>query len=224
MTILYQDNRIIVCLKPAGVVSVDETGGMPSLLRAALSDGNACIRTVHRLDAAAGGVMVFARSRMAAALLSQQIRARTFEKEYLAVIHGCPAALEGTLCDYLGYDRSQRRAFRADAPSRDVREAVLDYRVLENSGGLSLLAVRLHTGRTHQIRAQLALRGMPLFADRKYGAEDGGAQLALWSRRLAFTHPQSGQRMEFTAAPPESEPWTNFAETVSKIEREGIFQ
>ena len=95
MTILCQDSRILVCLKPAGVVSVDEPGGMPALLRQALGDAHACVRTVHRLDAAAGGVMVFARSRMASSILSQQIRERKFQKEYLAVICGQPDASEG---------------------------------------------------------------------------------------------------------------------------------
>lgn len=113
MEILYQDNRILVCIKPSGVVSTDEPGGMPQRIRDCLGDAHACVRTVHRLDAAVAGVMVLARSRMAAELLSEQVRARTFEKEYLAVLSGIPDAPEGTLRDLLFYDRASRTAVRS---------------------------------------------------------------------------------------------------------------
>ena len=112
MDILYQDNRIAVCLKPPGVLSTDEPGGMPSLLRAAL--GTDCVRTVHRLDAAVGGVMVFARSRMAASILSEQIREHRFQKEYLAVVHGMLPA-EGRMQDFLLRDRRDGMTRVADA-------------------------------------------------------------------------------------------------------------
>lgn len=215
MTILYQDNRIVVCVKPIGVLSTDEPNGMPSLLREALDCS--CIRSVHRLDAAVGGVMVYARSRVAASVLSQQIREHSFEKEYLAAVCGCPAAPCGMLRDYLGYDRAARKAFSSDAPSREAKEAVLDYCLLETCGDVSLLRIRLHTGRTHQIRAQFALRGMPLLGDRKYGqAEENIDTPALWSYRLSFTHPQSGERLTFSAPPPAALPWLRF----SRIERE----
>lgn len=215
MTILYQDNRIVVCIKPVGVLSTDEPNGMPALLREAL--GCACIRSVHRLDAAVGGVMVYARSRAAAAILSQQMREHSFEKEYLAAVCGCPDAPCGTLRDYLGYDRAARKAFSSDAPSRETKEAVLDYHVLETRDEVSLLRIRLHTGRTHQIRAQFALRGMPLLGDRKYGqGEEAADTPALWSYRLTFTHPQSGKRLTFSAPPPAALPWLQF----SRIERE----
>ena len=116
MEILYQDNRILVCIKPSGVVSTDEPGGMPQRIRDCLGDAHACVRTVHRLDAAVAGVMVLARSRMAAELLSEQVRARTFEKEYLAVLSGIPDAPEGTLRDLLFYDRASRTARVMPAP------------------------------------------------------------------------------------------------------------
>ena len=172
MDILYADKRILVAIKPAGVLSTDEPGGMPSLLRAQLGDDRACVRTVHRLDAAVQGVMVFARSARAASLLSEQIRDRGFQKEYLAVVHGAPPE-GGTLCDLLGRDRQQRMTYVADAPGKDVREAKLSYRVLQRREGFSLVSICLHTGRTHQIRVQFASRGWPLAGDRKYGTEDG---------------------------------------------------
>ena len=209
MEILYQDNRIVVAVKPAGILSTDEPGGMPSLLRQALNTD--CIRTVHRLDAQTGGVMVFARSRMAASLLSQQVRERQFSKCYLAAVHGTPQPQSGEMRDLLGRDSVRRVTYVADTPSADTREALLTYETLDTADGLSLVRVQLHTGRTHQIRVQFTSRGLPLAGDRKYGIpEDGIVPLALWAYRLSFAHPQTGQEMSFTCPPPETEPWTRF--------------
>lgn len=209
MEILYQDNRIVVAVKPAGILSTDEPGGMPSLLRQALNTD--CIRTVHRLDAQTGGVMVFARSRMAASLLSQQVRERQFSKCYLAAVHGTPQPQSGEMRDLLGRDSVRRVTYVADTPSADTREALLTYETLDTADGLSLVRVQLHTGRTHQIRVQFTSRGLPLVGDRKYGIpEDGTVPLALWAYRLSFAHPQTGQEMSFTCPPPETEPWTRF--------------
>ncbi len=209
MEILYQDNRIVVAVKPAGILSTDEPGGMPSLLRQALNTD--CIRTVHRLDAQTGGVMVFARSRMAASLLSQQVRERQFSKCYLAAVHGTPQPQSGEMRDLLGRDSVRRVTYVADTPSADTREALLTYETLDTADGLSLVRVQLHTGRTHQIRVQFTSRGLPLAGDRKYGIpEDGIVPLALWAYRLSFAHPQTGQEVSFTCPPPETEPWTRF--------------
>lgn len=209
MDILYQDKRILVAVKPAGVLSTDEPGGMPSLLRAHLGEEKACVRTVHRLDAAVSGVMVFARSVKAASLLSEQMRQRRFTKEYLAVVHGCPPPA-GELSDLLGRDKQRRMTYVADAPGPDVREAKLGYEVLQSCEGSSLVRVRLYTGRTHQIRVQFASRGFPLAGDRKYGVEDGFGTIALWSHRIGFTHPETGEPMEFTALPPKEGAWERF--------------
>ena len=155
MDILYQDNRIAVCLKPPGVLSTDEPGGMPSLLRAAL--GTDCVRTVHRLDAAVGGVMVFARSRMAASILSEQIREHRFQKEYLAVVHGMLPA-EGRMQDFLLRDRRDGLTRVAEAGTPGAKEARLSYRVLARIDDKTLVRVALETGRTHQIRVQFSAR------------------------------------------------------------------
>ena len=208
MEILFSDRRVCVCVKPAGVLSTDEPGGMPEKLRAAL--GDPCVRSVHRLDRTVGGVMVYARSRMAASLLSEQVRAGRFEKEYLAVVCGAPEPEAGELRDLLRRDRVSRRTEVVSAPGKDVREAVLRYETLEKAEGLTLLRVALETGRTHQIRVQLASRGLPIRGDGKYGtaAEEG---IALWSRRIAFDHPETGERMTFSAPPPrEQYPWRLF--------------
>ena len=154
MDILYQDDRIVVAVKPVGVLSTDEPGGMPELLRAQLHTD--CIRTVHRLDAQVSGVMVFARSRMAAALLSQQIRERRFTKEYLAVLCGTPSQPSGILTDLLARDPQRRLTYVADPPPPSAREARLSFATVDSSDGMTLVRVRLHTGRTHQIRVQFA--------------------------------------------------------------------
>ena len=209
--ILYQDSRILVCLKPPGVVSVDQPGGLPALLRAQLGDAAPCLRTVHRLDQRVGGVMVLARSRMAARLLSQQVAERVFYKEYLAVLCGVPGEDSGVLRDLLGYDRVLRRAYVAQTPGPEVREAVLRYRVLEVHGEDTLAAVALETGRTHQIRCQFASRGFPLAGDRKYGAPGlEGPGIGLWSCRISFRHPQTEEWVSFSAPPPAEEPWARF--------------
>lgn len=216
---LYQDNRILVCLKPAGVRSTDEPGGLPGLLRQQLGNAKACLRTVHRLDQVVGGVMVLARSRKAAQLLSEQVADRRFEKEYLAVVQGTPSSSEGEFRDLLGRDKARRITYVAQAPGKEVREAVLQYRLLEVRDGFSLVAVRLLTGRTHQIRCQFSARGLPLVGDQKYGgAQQQMEGIALWSHTLAFDHPQSGQRLHFEAMPPKSWPWTLFSSLQPKLD------
>lgn len=208
MTIVYQDERIVVAVKPNGVLSTDEPGGMPSLLRQTL--GTDCIRTVHRLDAQTGGLMVFARSRKAAALLSEQVRERQFSKGYLAVVHGVPQPPAGQLRDLLGRDSVRRVTFVADTPSAETREALLDYEMLESSGSLSLVQVHLHTGRTHQIRVQFSSRGLPLLGDIRYGSKDPNCTAALWSCRLAFRHPVTGREVDVFCPPPRAYPWDLF--------------
>lgn len=217
MELLYTDARIVVCLKPAGVLSTDSPGGMPELLRRALGEGETgCVRTVHRLDQPVGGVMVFARSRMADSLLSQQIQRHEFQKEYLAVLQGVPAAPQGLLSDLLRRDKQTRRTVVAKESDPDARPAQLRYRLLSQRDGNSLVHIVLLTGRTHQIRAQFSARGLPLYGDGKYGAAAGGP-LGLWSYRLAFRHPQSGEALCFTHDPPAAPPWDIFEYEIKQI-------
>jgi len=210
MDIIYEDSRIVVAIKPAGIISTDKKGGMPELLRQELH--TACIRTVHRLDAPVSGLMVFARSAYAAGELSRQIRDGEFGKAYLAVIRGVPAEAQGELTDLLGRDRERRMTYVAREPGKGVQEARLRYRVLAEVEGLALVRVELLTGRTHQIRVQFASRGMPLAGDRRYGLEgDPVFPIALWSAHLAFRHPESGEKLVFDRTPPHIEPWDLFA-------------
>ncbi len=211
MELLYSDNSLAVCVKPAGALSTDGPGGVPEMLRDALGDANADVYTVHRLDRVVGGVMLLARTPSAASALGRQVMDGRFQKAYLAVVHGVPAAPEGTFTDLLRRDRRECKTYIADAPGRDAREAISDYTLLQSAGGLSLLRITLRTGRTHQIRAQFAHHGLPLVGDRKYGTlTDGETPIALWSHALAFDHPETGARMAFTLPPPEIWPWTDF--------------
>ena len=208
MEIIYQDRDMVVCVKPPRVLSTDEPGGVPELVRQALGDEQAVVRTVHRLDRVVSGLMVLARSKKSASELSRQIREGAFEKEYLAVVHGGPERDEGTLRDLLLRNKAERKTYLVSEPGKDVQEAILHYRVLDRAEGLSRVRIRLETGRTHQIRAQFSGRGMPLVGDKKYGLPEEDCQIALWSYRLKFLHPYTGKTMEFVLEPPRDYPWT----------------
>ena len=208
MEILYLDADIVVCVKPQRVLSTDEPGGVPELVRRELGDEKADVRTVHRLDRVVGGVMVLARSASAASELSRQIRENEFGKEYLAVVHGVPEAEEGQLRDLLGRDKARRMTFVAAEPGKGIQEAVLSYRVLNRADDLTRVRIRLHTGRTHQIRVQFASRGMALVGERKYDTREDPCEIALWSNMVEFTHPRTGARMIFRKEPPRAYPWT----------------
>ena len=208
MELIYVDEDILVCLKPARVLSTDEPGGVPDLCREALGDPKADVRTVHRLDRVVAGLMVLARNVKSASELSRQIRDNEFEKEYQAVVHGGPEADSGTLVDLLGRDKARKMTFVATEMAKGVQEAVLDYWVLNRNPEMTKVQIRLHTGRTHQIRVQFASRGWPLVGERKYSELNDPCEIALWSCRLAFTHPKTGEKMEFTHQPPQEFPWT----------------
>lgn len=206
MELIHVDRDIVVCIKPPRVVSTDEPGGLPDLIREALGDPN--VRTVHRLDRVVSGLMVLARTKKSASELSRQIRSDTFEKEYLAVLHGVPESSEGTLRDLLLRNKQERKTYVVHEPGKDVQEAVLKYRMLSNAEKLSKVQIQLITGRTHQIRAQFSSRNLPLVGDRKYSNCEDDCEIALWSHKIAFDHPYTGKRMEFVKDPPLVYPWT----------------
>ena len=210
MEIIYCDNAIVVCVKPPRVLSTDEPGGMPDLVRQALENPAADVRTVHRLDRVVGGLMVLARNANAAAQLSQQIREGIFEKEYHAVVHGIPNEKTGTFRDLLIRNKARKMTMVVQEPEKGAQEAVLHYRVLKQQEQMSLVGIRLETGRTHQIRVQFSSRGMPLVGERKYSTLEDSCEIALLSSRLCFNHPVTLERMTFSIKPPNSYPWSAF--------------
>lgn len=209
--LIERDDSFLVCVKPAGVLSTDEPGGLPELARRELGDPTADVRTVHRLDRVVGGLMVLARSAESASRLSAQVRDGTFEKEYLAVIHWRPHSASGVFTDFLVRDPGERKTYVTGRPGRGVREARLEYETLASRRGMSLMRIHLITGRTHQIRAQFSARGLPLVGDRKYSRLPDGCPIALWSYRIGFCHPVTGERLSFVRKPPGIYPWTVFA-------------
>lgn len=203
--ILFQDECLAVCLKPPGTLSQDGPGGsLPSMLREQLGCG---IFPVHRLDREAGGVMVYAKTSRAAGALSQEIAQGRFQKRYLCVTQGAPEDSEGIYRDLLLHDKARNKSFVVGRMRGGVKEASLEYQTLSVQDGQALVSVRLHTGRTHQIRVQFASRGTPLLGDRKYGGGEGA--LMLWSCALGFYHPKKGSLLTFTA-PPRGDRWDVF--------------
>jgi len=208
LRILYLDADIVVCIKPARVLSTDEPGGLPDLVRQELGQPGADIRTVHRLDRVVSGLMVLARNGKAASELSRQVREGEFQKEYLAVLHGRPGEPSGTLRDLLLRDKARKMTLVVTEPGKGVQEAILHYQIIAVSDSLSRVKIQLVTGRTHQIRTQFASRGLPLVGERKYAVLEDSCEIALWSHRIGFIHPGTGEWVEFTEEPPAVYPWT----------------
>ena len=210
--ILYEDEYLLVCRKPVGVVSEADRGkGMPELLSAQLREAGKpdFIAGVHRLDKAVGGAMVFSRRKDVTGKLIAQAADRRMEKIYLAVLRGRPAEPEAALEDLLFHDSRTNKTFVVDRPRKGVREAKLEYRTLAEADALTLVRVRLHTGRTHQIRVQFAARGLPLLGDIRYGSK-AACTPALWAWHLRFPHPKTGSSVDVLCPPPDAYPWSLF--------------
>ncbi len=207
--ILHKDAATVVCIKPVGTVS--EEPGMPAELREQLGGQAYC---VHRLDTVVGGTMVYARTKQAAAKLSADIAADQLTKEYLAVVEGVPEQSEGVLEDLLLKDSSKGKSFVVGRMRKGVKQAKLEYRAIRSvetvQGTYTLVWVRLYTGRFHQIRVQFASRKHPLVGDGKYGSKCNRCKVALWSYRLSFPHPKTGEREYYSSLPPMQFPWNLF--------------
>lgn len=209
--ILYEDKHIIICEKPVGLVSQSDNNNAPSLVTQLSSlYPNSTIYPVHRLDREVGGVMVYARTKQAASKLSTAIANHEFTKEYYAVVEGSPAENTGTYCDLLFRDSHKNKSYVVSRMRRGVKEASLDYEAIKSTDALSLVKIRLHTGRTHQIRVQFSHRHMPLLGDRRYGSREKNCNIALWSYHIGFTHPITGEQMDFTRDVPDAYPWNLF--------------
>lgn len=219
-TVLFEDNHVIVALKPQNLASCpDESGdrNMLDLLKEYLREkyqkpGNVYLGLVHRLDRPTGGLMVFAKTSKAAGRLSEQMKTGDFEKRYLTVLNGAPGEESGTLTNWLKKNTVNNMVYLSTQGTDGAKLAVLDYRVLEKSGALALTEIKLHTGRSHQIRVQTAGIAHPVYGDMRYGGERAQkGNLALWAYSLAFTHPVTKERMRFLSEPPADEtPWNRF--------------
>lgn len=214
MRILYQDKWLVVAIKPVGVLSEDNPHAacMPALLREHFRNcgEDDYIATVHRLDRVVGGVMVFSRRREITGKLTAAVAAHQLTKEYLAVLRGHPEKDADTLTDLLFRDAQHNKSYVVQRMRKGVREATLDYTTLEKTDELTLVKIRLHTGRTHQIRVQFSHRGLPLLGDIRYGSR-AECSTALWSYHLAFKHPVTGKPVDVTCPPPAEYPWMLFS-------------
>lgn len=202
--ILYEDKDICVCVKPPETIS--QSPGMPEKLSELLGGEFFC---VHRLDKGVGGVMVYARNEKAAAKLSQMTAGRELVKHYVAVIPDVLTSHEGIMEDLLFRDREKNKSFVVKRMRKGVKDAKLEYKRLATADGTALVKIRLHTGRSHQIRCQFSSRSAPILGDSKYGSTIKCGGMALWSYSLSFRHPANGKPMEFSQAP-EGEVWDKF--------------
>lgn len=217
LSIIHEDNHLLVVDKPAGLLAQGDRSGDPTLndlakeylRRKYHKPGNIYLGLVHRLDRNVSGVVVLARTSKAASRLSAAFREKTVQKTYRALVHGCPASPAGSLTAWLAKEGDRQGVTRAAEHEFDgARECLLRYRVLERSEERSLLEVIPITGRRHQIRAQLALIGCPLLGDVKYGAPRPlpGHRVALHAFQLAFNHPVGGAPVRFQAPLPADWP------------------
>ena len=215
--ILYEDNHIIVVIKPPNIPSQsDKTGDedMLTVIKQYLKEkynkpGNVYLGLVHRLDRPVGGVMVFAKTSKAASRLSEQVRNKVFKKEYLAIVDGNLQQVNGTLENYLLKNEKTNTSKVVKEGIKNSKYAKLDYEVLKYNEeiNLSLLRILLHTGRHHQIRVQLANFGHSICGDQKYGTRGRGKQISLWAYKLTIEHPITKEKITFTGLPEEIGPW-----------------
>ncbi len=220
LNILHEDNHIIVVLKPQNVPSCEDESkdeNMLSLIKNYIKvkyekPGNVYVGLVHRLDRPTGGVMVFAKSSKAASRLSEQMKNGDFEKKYFAILSGSPREKKATLKNYVKKNVINNMVYVCPPTTEGAKFAELDYEILDEKAGLSLAEIRLHTGRTHQIRVQMSAINCPVYGDMRYGGEKAKkGNLSLWAYYLAFTHPVSKERMVFRVQPPkEVTPWQTF--------------
>ena len=213
LSVLYEDNHCLAVAKPAGVVSTHFTGHEETLDRAVkqyLKDryhkpGNVFLGIVHRLDKPTSGVLLFARTSKAAARLAEQFRQGSVEKTYWAVVEGEVQHTAGTLEDWLRKDREKGRVEVVEPRTRGARQALLHYHRRASHGGLTLLEVRPQTGRTHQLRVQLAHHARPIYGDAKYGGlHIFGKAIGLHARALTFLHPVSYEPITLAAEVPRN--------------------
>ncbi|MFD1067961.1 RluA family pseudouridine synthase [Oceanobacillus locisalsi] len=215
--ILYEDNHLLFVEKPVNMPVQEDQSKDQDLLNYLKEDikvryqkpGNVYLALVHRLDRPVGGVMVFSKTSKAASRLSDAIRRQAVEKKYLAVVRGVPDKKQALLEDYLVKDKQENKVYTTHSNTKNAKKAKLEYEVIGSNNHLSLLSIKLHTGRPHQIRVQFASRNLPLYGDQKYGEKvnQPGEQIALWSEMLAVEHPIKKEEIKIKSQPPNIFPW-----------------
>jgi 23S rRNA pseudouridine1911/1915/1917 synthase len=224
LEILFEDNHCLALNKPAGLLTQGDATGEPNQLDEAKENlrtryqkpGNVFLGLLHRLDRPVSGAILFAKTSKAAERISRQFRDGSIRKVYWAIVEGRPPGESGEWIDILKKDEAKNVVSVVSASTPGGREARLAFRILERRGGQTLLELRPFTGRSHQLRVQLASRGLPIVGDRKYGARsilraaDGGSRIALHAREMAFTHPTRQEVISIVAPVPADWPggWT----------------
>ncbi len=222
--VIYEDNHILVCVKPQNVPSQSDSSGdmdMLSMVKDYIKQkynkpGNVYVGLVHRLDRVTGGLMVFAKTSKAAKRLSEEIALHEMNKRYLAVCHGELKDNSGKLVNFLKKDASKNIVTVVSKSAVNAKRAELDYTVVAKKDQLSLVEIALYTGRSHQIRVQLSYAGAPLYGDHKYNNAKAG-NLALWAYKLSFVHPIKKEKMTFIYYPPNEKPWNYFEKEINNI-------
>ncbi|MDE6516097.1 MAG: RNA pseudouridine synthase [Bacteroidales bacterium] len=215
--ILYEDNHVLaVCKRPGQIVQGDKTGDEPlsESIKAFIAQrdhkpGNVFLGVVHRLDRPVGGVILFAKTGKALSRLNRMVQERAFQKTYWAIVGQRPPQPAGQLTHYLCRDEARNKSFVCPATRKDAKEARLDYRLIATGDRYHLLEIQLHTGRHHQIRAQLAAIGCPIKGDLKYGfpRSNPDQSISLHARRLELLHPVAQTPLLITAEPPADKLW-----------------
>lgn len=208
--ILYEDKHICICRKLPGMLS--EMNDSESSLQKTLSEQlHSDIFVLHRLDKPVGGAIMYAKTKSAASAFSKLIQENEINKEYITVLDGIPEASSGQLTDLLFRDKQKNKTFIVRRMRKGVKEAALNYQVLDAQNNHSLVKIQLITGRTHQIRVQFASRKTPVTGDGKYGSKNNRCETALWSHKLSFVHPVTKENISVICEPPyDSYPWNLF--------------
>ncbi len=219
--VLYEDNHLLVIEKPVGILSQADYTKDPNLVDLIKEylklkyqkPGNVYLGLVQRLDRPVGGVMIFGKTSKASTRLQEQMRSGEIRKNYLAIAEHHPPEEVGRLIHYLSKDEEINKTKVYDNPKKDAKECILDYKVLANINGKCLLKIDLHTGRSHQIRAQLAHISCPICGDMKYGKHKSKDEndIALFSYKLSLVHPVSKEKLSWTSFPKNEGYWKGFA-------------
>lgn len=221
LNVAYEDNHVIVVVKPQNIPTQEDESKDKDLLTMVKEyikekenkPGNVYVGLVHRLDRPTGGVMVFAKTSKAASRLAEQMKNGEFQKKYLTVVNGKPREKRSKLVNFLQKNARTNTVQVVPELTTNAKRAELDYEVLDVKEKVSLVKIDLHTGRSHQIRVQMKHIGCPVYGDVKYGGDilAKGHNLALWSYELRFVHPTTKENMTFKVYPPETQvPWKVF--------------